>query len=442
MNAICHADAPYLAARLASQKPAGILTPHKELDASYCGVPLCVDSGGDEPMMVLGQVELRYDCTAYPSGAVAVESLGEVIGPNQAGDFIGFRGSVYFRRLIMSEYYGPGGIQQPEETPALTPMGSQPMFKAVWSRAFINDLPDSSFFYIAPGGEKDEDGKTTPRSLRKFPYKDDDGSVDLPHLRNAIARIPQSDAEGLTDEKKESLQDKARQILEKETAKEEDTEKSVDLAKVPTELLAELLKALDDQWRTGLITSEMPAAKMREHGKAIYEEMRKRAPHIKIDSPLLVETPEPAEVPVRKCRIAKVTKFDENPDYMYVLSIVMEPNDGQDGAPANPDFDDEIYDRHAIRKLAFPYVAKFRQLGLMHEGEPLSADDARMVQSYVIDDGFELTTDQGRVLKQGVWLLGTEVKRSCVVGKGIENGEIGAFSIQGLALKVPEKLAA
>lgn len=87
--------------------------------------------------------------------------------------------------------------------------------KAVWSRAFINDLPDSAFLYIAPGGEKDEDGKTTPRDLRKFPYKDSSGKVDLPHLRNAIQRIPQSNAPGLTEEKKNALQEKARRILAK-----------------------------------------------------------------------------------------------------------------------------------------------------------------------------------------------------------------------------------
>jgi HK97 family phage prohead protease len=91
--------------------------------------------------------------------------------------------------------------------------------KAVWSRAKINDLPDSAFFYIESGGEKDEEGKTTPRSLRHFPYKDADGTVDLPHLRNAIGRIPQSNAPGLTDAKKKSLQDKARGILEKAQGK-------------------------------------------------------------------------------------------------------------------------------------------------------------------------------------------------------------------------------
>src|SRR5262249_11903809 len=64
--------------------------------------------------------------------------------------------------------------------------------KAVWSTSYMNNLPDSSFLYVEDGGKKDSEGKTTPRSLRHFPYKDANGKVDLPHLRNALARIPQS----------------------------------------------------------------------------------------------------------------------------------------------------------------------------------------------------------------------------------------------------------
>src|SRR5215471_15016104 len=81
---------------------------------------------------------------------------------------------------------------------------------AEWSTAFVNDLPDSSFLYVAPGGKKDADGKTTPRSLRFFPYKDSSGSVDLPHLRNALARIPQS---SLSPALKTQLTTKAQRIL-------------------------------------------------------------------------------------------------------------------------------------------------------------------------------------------------------------------------------------
>lgn len=63
---------------------------------------------------------------------------------------------------------------------------------AEWTTKYVNDLPDSAFAYIKPDGEKDEEGKTVPRALRYLPYKDAAGKVDLPHLRNALARLPQT----------------------------------------------------------------------------------------------------------------------------------------------------------------------------------------------------------------------------------------------------------
>ncbi len=49
-----------------------------------------------------------------------------------------------------------------------------------------NNLPDSDFAYIEPGGKK-VDGKTEPRSLRKFPINDAD------HVRSALSYLGQSD---------------------------------------------------------------------------------------------------------------------------------------------------------------------------------------------------------------------------------------------------------
>jgi len=63
---------------------------------------------------------------------------------------------------------------------------------AVWTTKYVNDLPDSSFAYVEPG-EKDDEGKTVPRSKRHLPYKDADGKVDPAHLRNALARLKQTD---------------------------------------------------------------------------------------------------------------------------------------------------------------------------------------------------------------------------------------------------------
>jgi len=53
------------------------------------------------------------------------------------------------------------------------------------TRKSINDLPDSDFAYIEPGGKK-EDGKTVPRSLRHLPIH------DAAHVRNALARLSQT----------------------------------------------------------------------------------------------------------------------------------------------------------------------------------------------------------------------------------------------------------
>lgn len=64
--------------------------------------------------------------------------------------------------------------------------------KAVWTAAYVNDLPDSAFAYIEPGGKKDDEGKTVPRSLRHLPYKDKNGKPDPAHVRNALARLPQT----------------------------------------------------------------------------------------------------------------------------------------------------------------------------------------------------------------------------------------------------------
>lgn len=39
-----------------------------------------------------------------------------------------------------------------------------------FNEVYVDKLPDAAFALILPGGKKDEEGKTTPRSLRKFPH--------------------------------------------------------------------------------------------------------------------------------------------------------------------------------------------------------------------------------------------------------------------------------
>lgn len=69
--------------------------------------------------------------------------------------------------------------------------GDTTSLKAVWSTAFVNNLPDSSFAIIESGGAKDDEGKTTPRRLRHLPHHDSSGGLDAPHVRNGLARVEQ-----------------------------------------------------------------------------------------------------------------------------------------------------------------------------------------------------------------------------------------------------------
>lgn len=84
-----------------------------------------------------------------------------------------------------------------------------------WTVKYINTLPDSSFAVIEPAYI---DGKTADKRCRHLPYRDSDGKIDLPHLRNALARvnqiIPITNSISINE-----LRQKAIKILEK--AKEE-----------------------------------------------------------------------------------------------------------------------------------------------------------------------------------------------------------------------------
>jgi hypothetical protein len=97
----------------------------------------------------------------------------------------------------------PSAKQQQENISQIQFSAETQLQERIWTRRYINDLPDAAFAIILPGGEKDEEGKTKPRSLRKFPHHDATGKIDLPHLRNANARVPQSD---LTPEQKAEAQ--------------------------------------------------------------------------------------------------------------------------------------------------------------------------------------------------------------------------------------------
>jgi hypothetical protein len=76
---------------------------------------------------------------------------------------------------------------QPTSVGSSVSTSVSPAQEAEWDTAYINDLPDSSFAVIEPAYPE----KTQDKRCRHLPFKDKDGKVDLPHLRNALARMNQ-----------------------------------------------------------------------------------------------------------------------------------------------------------------------------------------------------------------------------------------------------------
>lgn len=101
--------------------------------------------------------------------------------------------------------------------------------KADMSTKDLNDLPDSAFAYIEPGGKKDDEGKTTPRSKRHFAIH------DKAHADNAAARIAQGAKFG--DEALPKVKAAQKQFGEKPVSKE---------AGVPDAVAKDLMDAAGD----------------------------------------------------------------------------------------------------------------------------------------------------------------------------------------------------
>lgn len=77
---------------------------------------------------------------------------------------------------------------------------------AVWSTAYVNSLPDSCFLYIDSSGG------------RHLPYKDKSGKIDMPHLRNAAARLNQ--VKGMSDAVAARIRAKIERLLGTKNASE------------------------------------------------------------------------------------------------------------------------------------------------------------------------------------------------------------------------------
>lgn len=102
--------------------------------------------------------------------------------------------------------------------------------------------PDSCFAYV-PDSAKGAEGN---KSDRKLPYKNKDGSVDIPHVRNALARLNQTD--GLSDQETSRIRTMLQSILNRENPEGQTEESTEQLQKISA--LTENVSKLTEQVTT------------------------------------------------------------------------------------------------------------------------------------------------------------------------------------------------
>jgi len=136
----------------------------------------------------------------------------------------------------------------------------------------------------------------------------------------------------------------------------------------------------------------------------------------------------------------KADDDEEEIEERTVFAPVLEPNDGEDGAPLDPDKQDEIYSAEAIRKTAHYWMENGGVIGLMHRFDV--SKHVSVLESYLAPVDFTFKCDDGRKYKvrKGTWLLRVRINND-EMWKAIKKGELGAFSVGGTAIKRTEEIS-
>jgi hypothetical protein len=168
--------------------------------------------------------------------------------------------------------------------------------KAEWTTEYINTLPNSSFAVIEPAYLE---GKTEDKNCRHLPFKNENGEVDLPHYRNALARCnqikPVTDSISEADLRSQAAAEleKYRDLLGKEKDEKSTDEKILDALA----LIIEKLSTLDKKEVTEK-KEEVVEQKPTEKAKEVAEEPKKEDVVIEKTVEKVVEKKE--ETPTRK----------------------------------------------------------------------------------------------------------------------------------------------
>jgi site-specific DNA-adenine methylase len=110
-------------------------------------------------------------------------------------------------------------------------------------------------------------------------------------------------------------------------------------------------------------------------------------------------------------------------DERYVLGIVLEPE--------TVDAQQDIYSAAEVREAAHTFMAKYRNVGLMHQG--LVNEKVKILESYLAPVTFTL---DGTQVRKGTWLLAERILDDELWAQ-IKSGELTGLSIGGSATRHP-----
>jgi site-specific DNA-adenine methylase len=133
----------------------------------------------------------------------------------------------------------------------------------------------------------------------------------------------------------------------------------------------------------------------------------------------------------------------------FVLGIVLEPNDGGEGAPVDPDTQGDIYSAHEIRRAAHLFMEQYRNLGLMHR-RIVPTTKLRILESYIAPIEFAVRSngeiigtadvkpnEKVQIVRRGTWLLAMRVVDDRL-WQAVKTGKLTGLSIGGSARRVAE----
>ena len=148
--------------------------------------------------------------------------------------------------------------------------------EAEWTAEYVNNLDDDCFAYIEPGGEKGNQGKTTPRSLRHFPYKNAEGNLSPDHVRNGLARLGQELGDWATADAKAQIKKKlcaaAKELeIESEVCDLEECKETIEALKGQVKTLEAEKTALQEELKKKPVSEAIISSSVTQPGDILRE---------------------------------------------------------------------------------------------------------------------------------------------------------------------------